>query len=202
MYDAVKIPHVSPRSRADIEALAKGFLAKYAPACLEIPRPTPTVKLFDQVLPNHLDFRPRVEELAPGLEGITDCVEREVTLAPHIYEGMEKGVGRCRFAAAHEFGHVVMHADELAARVGVKFMSGSKVLLARRSDIKPFRNPEWQADAFAAAVLMPATTVRRALLGAAPADMWSNVTSTFAVSREAAEYRLQTLGLHPSARRH
>jgi hypothetical protein len=196
MYDAVKIPPVAPRSRAAIEGIAGRFLALAAPQCLQIPRPTPTVKIFDQLLPR-FGFVAHVGDLAPGLEGITDCVEREVILAPHVYQGMERGNGRCRFAAAHEFGHVLMHAPELAARVGLKFVNGDSVRLARRSDIKPYRNPEWQADVFAAELLMPGRMVRLAVEHLPMHERLATVVKIFATSEQAARYRLQRLGLLP-----
>jgi hypothetical protein len=200
MYDAVKIPSVSPRSRASIEAVAGRFLADYVPECLASPRPTPTVKIFDQVLPL-IGFVAHVGELAPGLEGITDCVEREITLPPHVYRGMELGNGRCRFVGGHEFGHALLHVDELGARAGLKYANGCDVLLARRSDIKAYKNPEWQADVFAAAVLMPESMVRLVVRDVPRDRMVAAVMKTFAVSRPAAQYRLERLGLLPSRAR-
>lgn len=79
-YDAVKVPVVSPRSRAVIEAEARRLLAATAPECLRSPSPTPMVTIFDMELRKRFDFVAHVADLAPGLEGITDCVEREVIL--------------------------------------------------------------------------------------------------------------------------
>jgi hypothetical protein len=195
MYDAVRVPPVRARSRAVIEARAELSLSKVAPQCLVDPQPTPVTWMFDTVLPRRGVWTASVEELAPGLEGITDCVGKEVKLAPHVYDGMDQGNGRCRFSGAHELGHVVLHADELAARAGVLLVNGGDVLLARRSDLKPFLDPEWQANTYAGALLMPAAMVRKAMAGLQPYQMVATVVNTFQVSKEAAECRLHKLGL-------
>lgn len=194
-YDAVKVPVVAPRSRVAIEAEARRLLAAIAPECLRSPSPAPMVAIFDMELRKRFDFVAHVAALAPGLEGITDCVEREVILPPHIYEGMENGDGRCRFSAAHETGHVVLHADELASRVGAKLVNGGNVLLARRSTIKPYLDPEWQANAFAAGLLMPEEMVRRLASQTRRYLLAGSIMSAFAVSREAADNRIIKLGL-------
>ena len=63
-------------------------------------------------------------------------------------------MARARFTAAHEFGHATLHAKQ-----GVAAATDATVA-ARRVDPDAPKRPiyesaEWQADAFAAAVLMP-----------------------------------------------
>jgi Zn-dependent peptidase ImmA (M78 family) len=155
------------------------------------------VSLMDQLLFKHFGFRLSIEELPPGLEGLTDCGSRVVTLPPHVYEGLEATDGRSRFTAAHEFGHVVLHAAQLAP-TNTRFQSGTvdAPLLARRSQLKPFRDPEWQADTFAAALLMPRAMVRIIFDATQPTTRIVRlIAQQFEVSREAAKLRLQKLEL-------
>jgi Zn-dependent peptidase ImmA (M78 family) len=57
-----------------------------------------------------------------------------------------------------------------------------------RGQVAPYRNPEWQADTFAANILMPEAVVRRLILkGVGPAE----IASTFEVSYSAAQIRVE-----------
>lgn len=60
-----------------------------------------------------------------------------------VYEGACCGNGRDRFTLAHEIGHYFMHNNIMLSRVE----SGIR--------IPAYRDPEWQANTFAAALLMP-----------------------------------------------
>lgn len=195
MYDAVKVPIVAPRSRASIENTARVLLASMYPQCLLEPQPIPMREIFDIDLVKGSSFHPVVADLPPGLEGITDCGTKEVTLAPEIYEGLERNNGRCRFAAAHEVGHVALHAKQLAERAAIKFVNVGGLMLARRSSIKPYRDPEWQANAFAAGLLMPEEMVRKLASQTRRYLLVDRIMNTFEVSREAADYRIIKLGL-------
>ena len=69
-------------------------------------------------------------------------------------------------------------------------------VLFRRDQIRPYENPEWQADTFGAAILMPASGVERVLAGLRSASLDSKtlaVASAFLVSRQAAEVRIKKL---------
>ena len=193
-YDAVRVPLVSARSRAEIEKRAELSLHRVAPRCLVEPGPAPVTMMFDTLL-YRAGWKPVIKDLAPGMEGMTDCVSREVTLAPHVYEGMEAGQGHDRFTGGHEIGHVILHAPELATRVGVLLQNGGAVLLAKHSEMKRYRDPEWQANTYAAALLMPAAMVRLLVSRVHPHQRVDAMMEAFQVSRESANYRLYNLGL-------
>jgi hypothetical protein len=189
-----RVPVVAPLSRSDIENQALRFLRNHSPECLARPRPTPMVRIFDQVLFRHYDFRPVIELLPAGYEGLTHPAGRTVTLAAQVYESLEQDAGRSRFTAAHETGHVVLHAHQLAGfdcqlveKVGVEF--------ARRSQIKPYLDPEWQANAFAAGLLLPALMVRQVVEGVDFDERVAALREAFDVTTTAAGLRLRTLGL-------
>lgn len=190
----VRIPIVKGMSRLDIERLAVRFLRAVSPDSVLGHRPTPVLKIFDRVLPK-FGFNPNVVVLPAGLEGVTDPARKRVTLDHNIYAALEDDDGRARFTTMHEVGHVLMHAKQMAA-TAMPFVN-APVLLARRSDIKPFRSPEWQADTFSSASLMPAPALFRLERehGALTIDL---LQDTFLVSRQATEIRISVFHEHRS----
>ncbi len=196
MYGRTTVPIVRARSRVNIEAMAQCFLDLVVPHCLQEPQPVPMVEIFDQILPRELGFSPHIRQLTPGLGGYTHCAEKTVTLDVDVYAGLEEGDGRSRFTAAHEVGHVVLHAEELAPSGALLVNGLPKPVLARRSELKPYLDPEWQADCFAAALLMPEPLVRR-IVRKGPGYPTTAMTlmRVFAVSHEAAKKRIEKLGL-------
>ena len=65
--------------------------------------------------------------------------------------------------------------------------------VARREWVRPYEDPEWQADAFAAAVLMPRKSFSSAFRGERGGDVAGALAKTFGVSRSAVKTRLDLL---------
>jgi hypothetical protein len=81
-----------------------------------------------------------------NLHGLTRPEENTIYFREDVYLGAFNGVGRDRFTVAHEVGHYLFHYP---ARIGhARLQPGAK--------LEAFRNPEWQADAFAGELLIPA----------------------------------------------
>lgn len=195
----LRVPVVTPRSRVEVETIAMRFVRAFAPQCLLEPNPLPVLSIFDRTLPAKLLFRPVIDDLGPGFEALTDMGDRTVTLIPAVYDGLEVGGGRSRFTAVHEFGHVALHANELGAG-GVKLGNRSEesVAFARRDEIPAYQDPEWQADTFASAALMPvfALVYMEATRGTLSVPL---LRDTFRVSNEAASWRLRVFTEHRTA---
>lgn len=85
-------------------------------------------------------------------------------LAPYWDSFIHGGSDRNRAITtlAHELGHAVLHRRELRALAGCdrSAVEASRAL-HRRRELKAFYDPEWQAWAFAGAVLMPRPALRR-----------------------------------------
>lgn len=102
-----------------------------------------------------------------------------------IFVNAEESIARQTFTMAHEFGHWVMHRklfEQNPARYNV--------LLRAPTEGKFSNDPlEKEANAFAAAILMPASMVRRVkgLVGT------REMARLFAVSAEAMEFRLKNV---------
>ena len=63
-----------------------------------------------------------------------------------VYDGAVDGKGRDRFTLAHELGHYFLHKKE-----NVSFAR----TIGAEEKLPAFRNPEWQANAFAGELLAP-----------------------------------------------
>lgn len=83
-----------------------------------------------------------------GAEGRTDWHQPVITLSASTYAKLLKADDRARMTAAHELGHLLMHSRQ--------------PIFFYRTQSKDHRfDPEWQANYFAAALLMPADAFRK-----------------------------------------
>lgn len=129
----------------------------------------PVVKVFEfmqdweqgyelEIIPDHL-----MQE-----EGLT--TGKVIRLKESVYNGAAQEIGRDRFTFAHELGHAMLH-------------DGVQLTFARsRKPLKAYEDSEWQANTFAAELLMPYEFVK--LCG-----MPSLVEERCKVSNEAATLR-------------
>jgi len=126
-----------------------------------------------EVLPELLDgFELQVCERHEmgDLHGETEPSNRIIRLRSDVYDGMCRGVGRDRFTAAHELGHLMLHS--------------MAPTFARRSSrgAKAYCCSEWQADTFASAFLIEEEALQRC-------RSIEEVQATFGVSFSAAKCR-------------
>ena len=115
----------------------------------------------------------------------------EVLASLVTYGWLETGHPRGGFFVAHELGHCVLHTDQLVRLAQMPKVQQAALQRGGQGVAhEAYRDTEWQANAFAAALLMPA----RGLLileqeygELSPAI----VVEHFHVSAEAARYRLE-----------
>ena len=152
-----QIPIVEGRSTAAIEMMAEAFLRKHQPCRLTLPGMTDVISLFDLVMPDAYGFNPVVDDNLPdGILGQTDFAARTISITPHGYAGADSGEGWHRFTLAHEIGHVLTIGTEMDLKMRFTSSTGTpSQVVQRRRNTPPYRDPEWQADCFAAALLMP-----------------------------------------------
>jgi Zn-dependent peptidase ImmA (M78 family) len=106
------------------------------------------------------------------------------------YEGACAGKGRDRFTVVHEAFHGIRHRKQIRE----KLVHSGGLVLYRRKTIPPYRDPEWQANTFASAVLMPHPMVRQlSKTESGPSLLWA-MKESFGVSLEAAKVRIDKLG--------
>ena len=98
--------------------------------------------LLPQMFPDMTLMLETVEDM-PLVEGETMPGTNTIHIREDVYYAACAGDGRARFTVAHEIGHFLMHTPD-------------SIVLCRLEPgtvLKPFENPEWQADYFAGYLL-------------------------------------------------
>jgi Zn-dependent peptidase ImmA (M78 family) len=147
---------VPPLSIKDIRRYAESIRAS---ARLGPADSFPVLTFLEHALPGVLpefDFE-IVEELADQDEACAypdGCQDHPhgplIRLTTEVYEGAYAGSGRARMTVTHECAHVLLHRQVAVHPRG-----------PRGSDLKPYRNSEWQATQLAAELLMPLPSLER-----------------------------------------
>ena len=162
-----------PVSRADLERLAGR-----ARRVMGVKTPhLPVAELLEFAFPAlqpEFTWEVRTREELGSRHGAVDPHEKLLMLREDVYNGMVEGKGRDRFTVCHEIAHALLHTGVTLNRV--------------RSKPRPFECPEWQANTFASAILMPEDAVARMR------SVWE-VIQVFGVSQDAAEVRLRKMNL-------
>jgi hypothetical protein len=168
---------VAPLKKAQIEAFSlqwrrglgyRDDRAVSMPHIIEIALP--------QVFPDfHYDIVPDVD--LRGAEATTSLSKRHMKISQSTYDAARRGAGRPAFTLAHELGHLLLHCQR-------------PVELARGQARQAYRDPEWQADQFASAFLIPEAEARKLC---DPGIL----ASRFGTTPAAARVRLQKLGVIP-----
>ncbi len=112
----------------------------------------------------------------------------EVLASEQTYEWLEQSYPRATYFVAHELGHCVLHTEQLI-RLAHTPATRLEGLHRGKATHKPYQDTEWQANAFAGALLMPATGLL-ALERAIGSLTATDVSEFFGVSNEAAGYRI------------
>ncbi len=112
----------------------------------------------------------------------------EILASEVTYARLEDAHPRAAYFVAHELGHCVLHTDQLA-RLAQMPTNQQAAFHRGRTGHKPYEDTEWQANAFASALLMPAAgLVTLEDEGLELSSLF--VARRFRVSNEAASYRL------------
>lgn len=169
---------VRPMTIASIEAAAnelKSLLGMRQSGRVQMVNLIETV--LPEVLPDYL-FTVLPDEEMPGMDGLAALESFTICLAEHTYIDLCKGVPEARFVAAHELGHLILHTHRQTS-------------LAKRSYADHSVDPEWQADRFADAWLMPRSGVRACSTA-------EDVAERFSVPFEAARRRFEQVSANLS----
>jgi Zn-dependent peptidase ImmA (M78 family) len=164
---------VSPLSRDSIESIAMRVRGVFQ---LDDTQAVNMLYLIELGLPELL---PNFEyEIVPDAElgdaeATTSMTKQVIRISQSCYDHARQGVSRYAFTLAHELGHLFLH-------------TGRPASLARGTAIKPYVDPEWQADNFAAAFLMPKN-------GVLQCRSVAEIVQKYGVSKQAAQIRAKTL---------
>ena len=178
----MKVPWMAKESiAANASDLINSFQAE---AGCRVAPPVPV----EEILERHLQLRLCYEDLEetlgiPDVLGATYVTARKICVNERLFE--DSGEGRLVFTAAHEVGHWVLHrrfADEQR-----RTLRQAETIVCRSRDAK--EPIEWQADYFAACLLMPEQPLRDAFERICRAERWviENVRSTIGPAGRYAE---------------
>jgi len=168
--------------------------------------PLPGLQLFERLDRYHLRVGAQTLQLTYGVEqelpeGALACARYEeadnaiaLVLSAETYNHLERGDGRrARFSVAHEIGHAVLHGRRLVELAHIDHAQRA-MLRTDASDTPIYRDSEWQANAFAAALLVPGPGLewfeRRGKLNA------QALQATYQVSYACAKRRVRTFNKH------
>lgn len=82
--------------------------------------------------------------MPPNTYAFYNPTENIMYIREDVYEAACKDDGRHRFTLAHEVGHYFLHSEGVILRRSVQ-----------EFEIMAYLNPEWQANTFAGALLIP-----------------------------------------------
>jgi Zn-dependent peptidase ImmA (M78 family) len=147
--------------RSEINGKAKGLWRDFedlASGVADVPVPV------EAILEQHLRIRMEFDDLerllgVPDVLGATWIEDNLMIFDERLLDGVE---GRLVFTYAHEIGHWLLHKDFLQTCLRRDTCAKRKepVIICRKHDAK--LRGEWQADYFAACLLMPEEPVRSA----------------------------------------
>jgi hypothetical protein len=187
------------RSYAELEIIATRVRSKLS---YQYDQPIVGIKFFDEINEGEVEMedgsmvplQTGVEPLGDGREGLSrysaDNRCLEVLLAPNTYDALELGNPRATYCLVHEFSHAILHGDQL--RRLAQLPQPSQVAF-HRGTAEPhpaYLDTEWQANALAAAILMPAQGLLslEQRYGVLSKDL---VMRQFGVSATAAQIRIE-----------
>ena len=165
-FDMNKVPWLSKET---ISQQADELLFDYE-VTQEIPIEPPIP--VENIIEVHLGFTLEYEDLQKilGFEDILAATwlnQKRIAIDEKL---LEKNLGRLFFTCGHEVGHVLLHAKIVSeTEDSIRKHSSKQNIVCRVTAAK--KRGEWQADYFAACLLMPEERVRKAydqVFGEAP----------------------------------
>lgn len=120
----------------------------------------------------------------------------EISLREDVAERVDRGDERARMLLAHELGHLALHHRDLMASTSAAMFKDEwlKPSEALSPGVRIFESPEYQANCFASAFLMPLKACRAFVARKADLDEdcdHQDLARNFAVSASAARIRLK-----------
>ncbi len=187
-YRVFKVPG---RSRAALTTQASQLVRRHFPECWSTPRPVPVRDFLEGTLHKYgIDYGV-VDSLSLGEEGKIIAVgsegRPEILIPELVMNELYADKTRARFTTAHEVAHGILHG----AYITTVLVENNSPRLYRREDIKAYEDPEWQANVFAGAFLMPTQAVLAFVKSEGAHPWW--LAEALNVSRKAAEVRLHYL---------
>lgn len=163
-----------PRSGDEIDGIALGVVTKFQPQMLNSLQAFEVQRFFECELWSETGISCDYQQLPFGAYGMTEIDGMRCVICSSLLNNTDGG-RFLRSTIGHEIGHCYLHVPEFRLRKLVQFIndSGSTALPRRDEDsVKIYMRPEWQANRFSGALLMPRPSVELAIAnGHTAADM-------------------------------
>lgn len=189
---------VDPLSRADIEKTAMEFLDNEELRQSQVGLKVDLEKVLDLVCEQYEFATEMVSDeewalLYPNYLAYTDFDLKIMFFKTSTYLDMAIS-GRDRFTIAHEIGHVILHSHQKE----VLSLKAARTDQNKTIAVEHYKKSEWQANAFAAALIMPENDCKSVIYhdlanGYREEDIIKSIKTTFEVSKEAAKIRYEKL---------
>ena len=191
VYLIDKIP-VFPSSYEEIELECLHFLKTSFPESIHKVGALDVLSLEDYLFGYKLAIDDELN--GTNIEGYTDFINKAFYVPLKTYDALiqDHNNNRERFTLTHEAGHIILHR---------KFFENQSMLVAARKSngtIRTYMNPEWQANAAAAALLMPLPAFYHEYKKTKSAEYLDfvqihDLATKFQVSAETVSIRIKTL---------
>jgi uncharacterized protein DUF955 len=133
--------------------------------------PLDAADIFERIHGRRLEVGKYVVSLETGVGDLPPAIEAQARFLPQLmtieillsvatYSQVLSRHARGLFSLCHELGHAVMHPKELM-RLSRLPHATAAMLRASADALPAYRDCEWQASAFAAAMIMPAVALER-----------------------------------------
>lgn len=204
-----EITKAPPRSYQDCAEHAERVVGKVCPGATETGSAVPVIKVLTYEtdaleeaggMPDELDLRADTFADEPE-EGRTRYREDEgaivVELRNDVWRRAQDGEGRSRFTAAHELGHALLHTKLLVENSGKFFREFLRTASEKLpEDVAIYESPDYQANSWAGAFLLPVEAVRAYLRRKRKANEETSIEQIardFDVSVQAARIRIEKM---------
>lgn len=159
------------KSSTKVEALSRKDIRKAVNNLrnfleINIEQSVKIVQLFESLLPAiGFEYEIVEDKELKNNYAETDLNRDIIRVRESVYIGATEGNYRDRFTIAHEIGHAILHKN--------------RTFLCREDEnLKPYEDPEWQANTFAGELLVPSSMILNQSI--------QKISKTYEVSREVA----------------
>ena len=153
---------------------------------IDLHEPFPVLEVLENRLPGMIEgyqFEVAFKEDLGDKLAETIPNEQRIRIREDVYNGMFNLEGQHLFTGAHELGHLIFHRN-----------IAPSLLNLDPAGYPAYRKSEWQANTFAAELLMPFDVVRH--MDAA------EIEANYNVSHKAAMYRVRIINEEEEKQRH
>lgn len=181
-----------------IEAASAELLRRHTARFGRSTFPVPVEAIAEQTLDLNISWQP-IGSGDPLVLGALRVTDRTLLLSDLARGYFAEFPGSEAFTLAHEVGHWALHVDDgLIGQAGLGLVDADRPPLCIRLDGRRLPPREWQANAYAASLLLPRELVARALAEAERFRRWPTLfrlAEHMGVSITALTIRLDELGL-------